>query len=190
MALRSVAGLRYVARVVTSPNDEVEGSPDDLAGVLELVYEASVRRLEYLTEVKTSYHTRAGILLAAATAATAFLGGAILNESGGSFTEDRGVALAIVLYLAVGVASGAVLWPRTWFLTDDPRVMIEGYVGRTLNDTRWLVSEQHALRADSHDQALRRMRRWLQLAAWLTIVEVALWMWRIREVLSDQPTIV
>lgn len=90
----------------------------------KLAYDEGVRALSQQQTVIDSFRTRAGLLLSAAAITTSFLGAQAL--AAGDPNLATWTALASFFFL--GVACLAILWPREWEFTADPRDVIATYI--------------------------------------------------------------
>ncbi len=90
----------------------------------KVAYGEAVRALSEQQVAIDSFRTRAGLLFSAAAITTSFLGAQALD--GG----DSNIAtwLAMAAFVGVAVASLAILWPRQWEFTANPRDVIQTYI--------------------------------------------------------------
>lgn len=143
---------------------------------LKLIYEDSVRSLSEQAGLLDGLRTRTGMLLAATSIASSFLGGAALT------THDLTVlsVLAIVALLMVGAYCIAILWPRTdvWHFAHDTELLIEHYfdAGRSIDDTRRLIARKNSEFYARNKRLLDPMFVHFQRACLALGVEVALWL--------------
>jgi len=90
------------------------------------VYDEAVRTIDHQEETLDNLRARAGMLLTATSVATSFLGAAALRE-----TEDTApwAGIAVALFVAVGLACVALLWPRDgWRWRFGAKKLIDDYV--------------------------------------------------------------
>lgn len=143
---------------------------------LELIYNDSVRSLTDQAGILDGLRTRTGMLLAATSIASSFLGGAALNQ------HDLTVlsVLAIAALLAVGGLCVAVLWPRSdaWHFTHDTNKLLEGYVdaGKSIDETRRLIARKNCELYGINKALLDPMFGYFRWACLALGVEVALWL--------------
>lgn len=141
-----------------------------------VAYEEAVRSLSEQQATIESFRNRTGLLLSAAAVATSFLGGqAIRGRSASLFSW-----LALLSFVAVAATSLAILWPRGWEFTADPRAVVEGHVesaeGARIEDLyRDLSLCMHGSFLENH-HGLKRLAALFQVASALLTIEVVLWM--------------
>lgn len=99
-------------------------SDADKGLLYNVAYEEAVRALSEQQGVIDSFRTRAGALLSAAAITTSFLGAQALGSEGLNGTAWA----ALVVFAGVAVASLAILWPRRWEFTANPRDVIQTYI--------------------------------------------------------------
>jgi hypothetical protein len=148
-----------------------KGEPEGYA----LAFSEGVRALSEQQAVIDSFRTRSGLLLSGAALATSFLGQAALERGTTFFTW-----LAIGLFVLLGAAVIAILWPRNdWEYAIRPEPLIANYVEHPepLN-----ISEIHRDLALHMDNSYLRNRGQLLRLVWLfryasilLIVEVVAW---------------
>lgn len=90
----------------------------------KVAYGEAVRALSEQQEAIDSFRTRAGLLLSAAAITTSFLGAQAL----GGGESNLATWLAMATFVGVAVASLAILWPRRWEFTANPRDVIQTYI--------------------------------------------------------------
>ncbi len=90
----------------------------------KVAYDEAVRALSEQQEAIVSFHTRAGLLFSAAAITTSFLGTEARGGGGLNFASWA----ALLCFVAVTAASLAILWPRAWDVTVDPREVIDSYI--------------------------------------------------------------
>ena len=83
----------------------------------KVAYDEAVRALSEQQGVIDSFRTRAGLLLSAAAITTSFLGAQALNGGDSSLAAW----LALIGFAGVAAISLAILWPRQWEFTANPR---------------------------------------------------------------------
>ena len=141
----------------------------------KVAYEEAVRALSEQQGAIDSFRTRAGLLLSAAAITTSFLGAQALD--GG----DSNIAtwLAMTAFVGVAVASLAILWPRRWEFTANPRAVIQTYIEA---DEPAPLDELHRdLSLHMHNSYIEnregqeQLSVLFQVASGLLTVEVILW---------------
>lgn len=134
-----------------------------------------MRALSEQQEAIESFRTRAGLLLSAAAITTSFLGAQALD--GG----DSNVAtwLAMTTFVGAAVVSLAILWPRRWEFTANPRDVIQVYIEA---EEPAPIEELHRdLSLHMHNsylenrKGLEQLSVYFQIASGLLTVEVVLW---------------
>jgi hypothetical protein len=90
----------------------------------EVAYDEAVRALSEQQAAIDSFRNRAGLLLSAGAVTTSFLGAQALD--GGRSNPFSW--LALISFVAVAATSLAILWPRNWDVTVNPRDVIKGYI--------------------------------------------------------------
>lgn len=149
------------------------GADKDL--LYQVAYEEAVRALSEQQAVIDSFRTRAGLLLSAAAITTSFLGAQALN--GG----NSNIAAWLALFGFVGVAaiSLAILWPRRWEFTANPRALIQTYIEAEEPSP---IDELHRdLSLHMHNSyvenrhGLEQLAVFFQIASGLLTMEVILW---------------
>jgi hypothetical protein len=147
----------------------------DSAEGYALAFSEGVRALSEQQAVIDSFRTRSGLLLSGAAIATSFLGQASL-ERGTTFLTW----LAIGLFVALGVAVLAILWPRNdWEYAVRPEPLIANYIEHPEPLELPRIHRDLALHMDrsylrNRGQLLRLV--WLfRAASILLIIEVLAW---------------
>lgn len=89
----------------------------------KVAYDEAVRALTEQQGTIESFRTRAGLLFSAAAVTTSFLGTQ-------AFRDGLNLAswMALLCFVAVAVASLAILWPRRWDAMADPREVVDTYI--------------------------------------------------------------
>ena len=82
-----------------------------------VAYDEAVRALSEQQDVIDSFRPRAGLLFSAAAITTSFLGAQALK--GGDSSPS--VGLAMTGFVGVAAISLAILWPRRWEFTANPK---------------------------------------------------------------------
>jgi len=141
----------------------------------KVAYDEAVRALSEQQEVIDSFRTRAGLLLSAAAITTSFLGAQALD--GGD--SNLGAWLALIAFVGVAAISLAILWPRRWEFTANPRDVIQTYIEA---EEPAPIDELHRdLSLHMHTSyvenrvGLEQLAIFFQIASGLLTVEVVLW---------------
>lgn len=141
----------------------------------KVAYDEAVRALSEQQGIIESLRTRAGVLFSAAAITASFLGASALR--GGNASPASW--LALLCFVAVAVASLAVLWPRKWESAANPRDVIESYIeseapARIENLHRDLSLHMH--NSSLENQAgIEHFAVLLQIASASLTLEVVLW---------------
>lgn len=141
----------------------------------ELAYDEAVRALSQQQGVIDSFRTRAGLLLSAAAITTSFLGAQALDSGDPSITTW----LALAGFVGLGLASIAILWPRAWEFTADPRDVIANYVETTEPLPLSAIHRDLALHMEAsfvqNRAGLEKLVVYFRIACALLTAEVLLW---------------
>lgn len=141
----------------------------------EVAYDEAVRALSEQQAVIDSFRTRAGLLLSAAAITTSFLGAQALHGGDSSLAAW----LAMVGFVGVAAVSLAILWPRQWEFTANPRDVIQTYIEA---EEPAPIEELHRdLSLHMHNsytenrEGLEQLAVFFQVASGLLTIEVILW---------------
>lgn len=140
----------------------------------ELAYDEAGRALSEQQSVIDSFRSRAGLLLSAAAITTSFLGAQALGNGPAILAW-----LAMTGFVGVAVASLAILWPRHWELTTNPRNVIRTYI--ELEESVSIAVAHRDLALHRHtsfienEKGLARLIVLFQTASILLTIEVVLW---------------
>jgi hypothetical protein len=141
----------------------------------KVAYDEAVRALSEQQVVIDSFRTRAGLLLSAAAITTSFLGAQALN--GGD--SNLATWLAMTGFAGVAAISLAILWPRQWEFTANPRDVIQTYIEA---DEPAPIEELHRdLSLHMHNsylenrKGLEQLAVFFQVASGMLTLEVILW---------------
>ncbi|HEX8067793.1 MAG TPA: hypothetical protein VF520_14840 [Thermoleophilaceae bacterium] len=148
---------------------------DERAALYELAYEEAKLGLARQASQVESVRTRAGLLLSAAAVATSFLGGQALRSG-----VPRAPAwIAIALFLCLGAATVAIVWPEREGFDVDPARFIAAYVEGDPRPTAALAYRELALNRvealKSNVPEVTRSVAALRAAGVLLVVEIAAW---------------
>jgi hypothetical protein len=141
----------------------------------KVAYDEAVRALSEQRVAIDNFRARAGLLFSAAVVTTSFLGSQVLR------VDDRGVftGLALLAFVAMASVSLAILWPRNWDVTANPRELIETFMEKADNAQ---VEELHRdLSLHMHNsylenrQGVEQLALLFEAAAALVAGEVVLW---------------
>lgn len=141
----------------------------------EVAYDEAVRALSEQQAVIDSFRTRAGLLLSAAAITTSFLGAQALHGGDSSLAAW----LAMIGFVGVAAVSLAILWPRQWEFTANPRDVIQTYIEA---EEPTPIEELHRdLSLHMHNsyienrEGLEQLAVFFQVASGLLTIEVILW---------------
>jgi hypothetical protein len=142
----------------------------------KVAYDEAVRALSEQQAVIDSFRNRAGLLFSSAAIAASFLGSQALRGR----SPNPAVWLALLCFVAVAVASLAILWPRKWEGKANPRDLIETYVESSQpapidNLHRDLSLHMHHSYLENRE-GLDQFASLLQVGSALLTLEVILWM--------------
>lgn len=141
----------------------------------KVAYDEAVRALSQQQGVIDSFRTRAGLLLSAAAITTSFLGAQALDNGSPSLATW----LALASFVGLGIAALAILWPRSWEFTADPRNVIATYIEADEPAPIERIHRDLALHMqDSYvenREGLERLVTYFRIASGLLTVEVILW---------------
>lgn len=145
------------------------------AELYKVAYDEAVRALSEQQAAIESVRNRAGLLLSAAAVTTSFLGAQALQ--GGSSSLFSG--LALFSFVAVATTSLAILWPRSWEFTANPRRVVKDFTEAAgairLEDLhRDLSLHMHGSYLVNH-RGLQELALLFQAASGLLTLEVVLW---------------
>lgn len=147
----------------------------DKDSLYEVAYNEAVRALSEQQGAIESFRTRAGLLLSATAITTSFLGAQALDGGDSNIT----VWLAMTGFIGVAVVSLAILWPRRWEFTANPRDVIQTYIEA---ENPAPIEELHRdLSLHMHNSylenraGLEQLAIFFQIASGLLTVEVILW---------------
>jgi hypothetical protein len=140
-----------------------------------VAYDEAVRALSEQQGAIESFRTRAGLLLSAAAITTSFLGAQALDSG----SSNVSTWLALTAFVSVAVVSLAILWPRRWEFTANPRDVIQTYIEA---DEPAPIEELHrdlSLHMNNsyieNREGLEQLSVFFQIASGLLTVEVVLW---------------
>ena len=141
----------------------------------KVAYDEAVRALSEQQAAIESVRARAGLLLSAAAVTTSFLGAQALRGGGAGFCSW----LALLSFVVVAAVSLAILWPRVWELTANPRDVVESCIEsegaiRIEDLYRDLSLYMHGSFAENH-RGLERLATLFQAASGFLTIEVLLW---------------
>ena len=147
----------------------------ELASAYELAYDEAVRALSQQQTVIDSFRTRAGLLLSAAAITTSFLGAQALSEGNPNVASWA----ALACFFGLGLAALAILWPRQWEFTADPRDVIATYIEADEPLSLDAIRRDLALHMENsyveNRAGLERLIIYFRLASGLLTLEVILW---------------
>lgn len=141
----------------------------------KVAYDEAVRALSEQQGAIDGFRSRAGLLLSAAAITTSFLGAQALD--GGD--SNPATWLAMIGFVGVAVVSLAILWPRRWEFTANPRDVIQTYIEAAepapIDELhRDLSLHMHSSYVENR-AGLEQLAIFFQAASALLTVEVVLW---------------
>lgn len=141
----------------------------------KVAYDEAVRALVDQQGAIESLRSRAGLLLSAAAVTTSFLGAQGLHGGSPSLFSW----LALTGFIGAAAASLAILWPRRWEFTADPRAVIETFIEPMEHPPIEDLHRNLSLRMHhsylENRAGLKQLVAVFQLASGLLAVEVVLW---------------
>lgn len=143
---------------------------------LELAYDSALQALSHQAASLDELRTRTGILLAAASVSTSFLGSeALKGRDTGTFGW-----LAVVCFFGLGALTAAILWPRRgWLFVVDPILLIRDFIEIEMPLDIEKMRRDLALHLSnnyrSNSKKLNFLQWMFQLACGLLILEVIAW---------------
>lgn len=143
--------------------------------LLRLAVDQGVKSLEHQSSTLDSLHGRAGVLLGAAAAVTAFFGSAAVDTDS---TDVFLFWLAMALFLGVaGTCIGVVQVRSDWKFTNSAR-SIADYAGRFSElESLKVIADDLQDRYDIHESQLSKRGRLLTLASIWLVAEVISFAW-------------
>ncbi|MEX2106956.1 MAG: hypothetical protein WD810_08670 [Solirubrobacterales bacterium] len=149
----------------------------------KVAYEEAVRALSNQQAAIESFRARAGLLLSAAAITASFLGAQALDRGDSRLS----IWLAMAGFVGVASLSLALLWPRPWEFTANPREVILAYVEA---ENPAPVDELHRdLSLHMHHsyienrKGLEQLAIVFQIATGLLVIDVVLWVFTIASAL-------
>jgi hypothetical protein len=141
-----------------------------------LAFDEAVRTLDHQEAGLDNLRARSGMLLAALSVVTSFLGAAAIGAHG----VGPMAFVGIVTFAAAGVVLVGLLWPRAnWKWRFSPERIIADYVeGDDPADVNAMYRDLALHLGDNHDDNQTRIdRMWLafEVACLLLVVEVVVW---------------
>ena len=143
-----------------------------------LVYDESRRAITQQQTALDALRTRTGVVIAAASIASSFLGAQALNDHPAFSIWSW---LAIVAFGVVGVAAISVLWPRkNWFFSNNVDTLLSGYVEgeepASLDEMHVDVAEYNQKHWNENQEKLTKMYVAFQIACGALVLEIAFWL--------------
>ena len=142
----------------------------------KVAYDEAVRALSEQQEGVESLRSRAGLLLSVAAITTSFLGAHAFRVG----PQSVFAWLALLAFLAMASISLAILWPRDWDVTANPRGVLEALIeaegpASIAELYRDLSLHMHASYLENR-QGLEQLALLFELAGASMAVEMVLWM--------------
>jgi hypothetical protein len=161
---------------------ETDGTSEDCAARLALIFQESVRGLTHQQGVVESINTRAGNLIFATAFATSLLGGRALADGISGWDW-----VALSLLLAIGVLVVFVLWPHhSYVFRFDPLELLRIYGADSGRETIHSMHRGLSMRIhedlNSNWRMIVRLRAALQLALVLFVLNILAWLFAVGRV--------
>jgi hypothetical protein len=143
---------------------------------VKLAYDESIRGLNLQSTAVDELRSRTGVLIAAATVASAFLGSAALARHPASYWAN---ILGLLAFIAVIGLSLGVLWPsEDWEFVYDPEVLDEDYFVREVEVTE-MCRAMSLGNAGSHHENQGKLNgrfKLFRLASIALLLDILLWL--------------
>ncbi|MEO6194128.1 MAG: hypothetical protein ABIS20_14055 [Thermoanaerobaculia bacterium] len=144
---------------------------------LELAYDSAVQALARQSTNLDELRARTGVLLAAASVSTAYLGSEALKGSHAGYFDW----LAVVCFFGVGIMAVIILWPRSgWLFVVDAVSLIRDYIDLANPPELERIRRELALHFGynyRYNQKRLDFLYWcVQLASFLLVVEIVAWL--------------
>lgn len=141
----------------------------------KVAYDEAVRALSEQQGGVESLRSRAGLLLSVAAITTSFLGAQAVRVG----PQSVFAWLALLAFLVMASISLAILWPRNWDVTANPREVLEALIevegpASVAELHRDLSLHMHASYQENR-QGLEQLALLFELAGASIAVEVVLW---------------
>ena len=147
-----------------------------------IVYDEALRMVSEQRSTRDSLRTRAGILLAASSLVTSFLGGLALTRYQETHPKAELTLVAwsgVVAFLAVVALVVLILAPWKWTFAVSPKILIEDHLKiasrRDPDKLRWFLAEWLEVHHDRNAKKLNRLFLLFVLACGLLIYESVAW---------------
>jgi len=152
-----------------------EGAEGDRIEVLRLAVDQGVKSIEHQSSTLDSFHTRAGVLLGAGAAVTAFFGQAASDVDA---ADEFQFWLGLALFVGLAAMCILVLQARSdWQFTNSPKAIADWAGQKSETEVLELTAENLQERYGKHETQLQKLGRRLTLAgAWL-VAEVLSFGW-------------
>lgn len=149
-----------------------EAAPDPRLGI---VLTEAIRAIAGQQDNLDNLRSRVGILLSAATIATSFLGGLVLDDGKVGWIGIAAVGL-FVLHVLTALW---ILWPRQWTFHTGTKVMVNEWIEKDQVDEdkmRWRLARRLELYFDANADRLESLWNGYALAIALLGLEIAGWL--------------
>jgi hypothetical protein len=148
----------------------------DIDARVRLAYDESVRGLNMQSTAVDELRSRTGVLIAAATVASAFLGSTALARHSATYWANIFGLLAFVA--VIGLSLG-VLWPsEDWEFVYDPEILDDDYFAQDVEATE-MCRAMSLGNAGSHRRNQSKLNgrfRMFRLASVALLLDVLLWL--------------
>jgi hypothetical protein len=148
----------------------------DIDARVRLAYDESIRGLNMQSTAVDELRSRTGVLIAAATVASAFLGSVALARHSATYWAN---ILGLLAFVAVIGFSLGVLWPsEDWEFVYDPEILDDDYFAQDVEATE-MCRAMSLGNASSHRRNQSQLNgrfRMLRLASVALLLDVLLWL--------------
>lgn len=148
----------------------------DIDSRVKLAYEESVRGLDMQNETLNELHSRTGIVIAAATVASAFLGAAALQRHVPGYWLN---VLGLLVFAATTLLCLGVLWPsEEWEFSFDAGDLDDRYYAKQADPTEMLreMLLSNAKSRTVNNEKLRDRFKLFRLACGALACDILLWL--------------
>jgi hypothetical protein len=148
----------------------------DIDPRVKLAYEESVRGLDMQNETLNELHSRTGIVIAAATVASAFLGAAALQRHPPEYWLN---VLGLIAFAATTFLCLSVLWPsEDWEFSFDARELDDDYYAVDADPTEMCraMSLSNAKSLEVNNEKLEQRFKMFRFACVALAADILLWL--------------
>lgn len=148
----------------------------DIDSRVKLAYEESVRGLDRQNETLNELHSRTGVVIAAATVASAFLGAAALQRHPPEYWPN---VLGLIVFAATTLLCLSVIWPsEDWEFSFDARDLDDDYYAIDAEPTEMCraMSLSNAESLEGNNEKLERRFKVFRFACMALAADILLWL--------------